>query len=120
MVIYGLAFLRHLPRGLLLCGVTLLSFLPAGALTLLHDKQATGHWLTHPFIASRARYGVPTTFAFQAVPIPQGPLTIEQQIDYDAQVAVHGSTPETLSTWLTRLAKRVAFYRFFFWRRYIL
>jgi hypothetical protein len=114
VAIYALAFLRHHPRRTFLCMIALLSLLPASALTLLQNKQVTGHWNTHPFIASRARYGIPTTFAFQSVPIPQGPLTIEQQINYDAQVAVHGNTPETFSTWLTRLLKRVAFYRFFF------
>ena len=114
VVVYAIAFLRHQPRRIFLSAMVLLSFLPAGALTLLQDRQATGHWMTHSFIASRARYGIPTTFAFQPIPIPQGPLTIEQQIDYDAQVAVHGNTPETLSTWLTRLVKRVAFYRYFF------
>jgi hypothetical protein len=36
-------------------------------------------------------------------------LTVEQQIDYDAQIDVHG-----MGNYLTRLAGRVRFYRFFF------
>ena len=58
---------------------------------------------------SRWQYGIPTTFTFQPIPVPHRPLTVEQQIDYDAQVDVHG-----LGTWFARLTGRVRFYRFFF------
>lgn len=112
--IYALAFLRGQPRHASLVFVTLLAITPAGALTLLQNKQVTGQWTTLPYVKSRARYGVPTTFTFQPKPMPDGPLTVEQKIDYDAQSLVHGDVPETLSRWIERLAKRAAFYRFFF------
>ena len=39
---------------------------------------------------------------------------MEQQIDYEAQVAVHGKDTETFQTYFARLGERVRFYRFFF------
>jgi hypothetical protein len=73
---------------------------------MLQNKQVTGHWTTLPYQLSRYQYGVPSTFRFQPNPIPHRPLTPEQQIDYDSQVAIH-DTPLDPAT-------RVRFYRFFF------
>ena len=89
--------------------IAALVLLPAFGLTLMQNQRVTGNWLTLPYQLSRWQYGIPTTFTFQPVPVPHLPLTVEQQIDYDAQVDVHG-----LGTWLSRLAGRVRFYRFFF------
>jgi hypothetical protein len=83
--------------------------LPAIALTLMQNKQVTGSWTTLPYQLSRYQYGIPTTFTFQPNPIPHLPLTVEQQIDYDAQVDVHG-----LGSYTARLGGRVRFFRFFF------
>jgi len=93
-------------RSLLIAALVLL---PAFGLTLLQNKQVTGSWATLPYQLSRYQYGVPATFTFQPNPIPHRPLTVEQQIDYDAQADVHG-----FETYPTRLAGRVRFYRFFF------
>jgi hypothetical protein len=93
-------------RSLLIAALVLL---PAFGLTLLQNKQVTGSWTTLPYQLSRYQYGIPATFTFQPNPTPHRPLTVEQQIDYDAQIDVHG-----LGTYPTRLAGRVKFYRFFF------
>ncbi len=92
-------------RSLLIAALVLL---PAIGLTLLQNKQVTGSWTTLPYQLSRYQYGIPTTFTFQPNPIPHLPLTVEQQIDYDAQVDVHG-----FQTYFTRLGGRIRFYRFF-------
>jgi hypothetical protein len=89
--------------------IAALALLPAFGLTLLQNKEVTGSWTTLPYQLSRYQYGIPATFTFQPNPIPHRPLTVEQQIDYDAQVDVHG-----LGTYPTRLSGRVRFYRFFF------
>jgi hypothetical protein len=94
--------------------VAALVLLPAIGLTLVQNKQVTGTWTTLPYQLSRYQYGIPTTFTIQPNPIPHRPLSIEQQIDYDAQVAVHGKDTDTLGTYLLRLGKRIRFYRFFF------
>jgi hypothetical protein len=92
-------------RSLLIAAIVLL---PAFGLMLLQNKQVTGNWTTLPYQLSRYQYGIPATFTFQPNPIPHRPLTVEQQIDYDAQVDVHG-----LGTYPSRLIGRVRFYRFF-------
>ena len=92
----------------------MLAIVPAIALTFMQNKQVTGNWTTLPYMLSRFQYGVPTTFTFQPNPVPRRELTIEQQLDYRVQVAVHGDAPETLKEYLVRLAQRVRFYRFFF------
>ena len=66
-----------------------------------------------PYLASRAQYGIPTTFTVQPLPVPHRPLTPEQQSDYDAQSAVHGPGTDTFSTYWRRFGSRVRFYRFF-------
>jgi hypothetical protein len=93
-------------RSLLIAALVLL---PAFGLTLLQNKQVTGSWTTLPYQLSRYQYGIPATFTFQPNAVPHRPLTVEQQIDYDAQVDVHG-----FETYPARLAGRVRFYRFFF------
>jgi hypothetical protein len=89
--------------------IAALVLLPAFGLTLLQNKEVTRSWTTLPYQLSRYQYGIPATFTFQPNPIPHRPLTVEQQIDYDAQIDVHG-----LGTYPARLAGRVRFYRFFF------
>lgn len=89
--------------------ISALVLLPAFGLKLLQNKQVTGSWTTLPYQLSRYQYGIPATFTFQPNPIPHRPLTVEQKIDYDAQVDVHGT-----GSYLSRLGGRVRFYRFFF------
>ncbi len=114
VALYAVLFLRRIARPGFVFAIVLLSMAPAGMLTLLQNKQVTGHWTTLPYMASRARYGIPTTFTFQPVPVPEASLTVEQKIDYDAQTAIHGSAPESFAAWLERFARRAAFYRFVF------
>ena len=90
-----------------------LAIAPAIGVTLLQNKQATGRWTTLPYTLSRYQYGVPATFTFQPNPIPHRALTAEQQLDYEAQAAVHSKDTDTLACFLERLAYRVRFYRFF-------
>lgn len=94
--------------------IAALVLLPAIGLTLLQNKQVTGRWTTLPYQLSRYDYGVPATFTFQPNPIPHRPLTVEQQVDYDAQIAAHGKGTDTFGSWVARLSERVRFYRFFF------
>jgi predicted PurR-regulated permease PerM len=94
--------------------IAALVLLPAFGLMLLQNKQVTGSWTTLPYQLSRYQYGIPATFTFQQNPIPHRPLTVEQQIDYDAQIDVHGKTTDTVGSYLARLGGRVRFYRFFF------
>lgn len=96
-------------RSLTIAGLALA---PALGLMLLQNKQVTGSWTTLPYQLSRYQYGIPATFTFQASPIPHRPLTVEQQIDYDAQVDVHRLAVE--DSYGARLAGRVRYYRFFF------
>jgi hypothetical protein len=92
----------------------LLAAAPALGLTLLQNKQVTGSWTTLPYALSQYQYGVPTTFTVQALPTPHRALTADQQLDYDAQVAVHGKGTDTFRAYFERLASRARFYRFFF------
>jgi hypothetical protein len=87
-----------------------LAIAPALLLTGLQNHAVSGSWLTLPYMVSRDQYGVPTTFTFQPLPIPHRQLTHEQQLDYEIQSQVHGQ-----DSYFTRLAKRLRFYRFFFW-----
>jgi hypothetical protein len=93
---------------------TMLAVLPALALTLLENRQVTGHWTTLPYMLSQYEYGVPASFTFQPNPTPHRPLTQEQKTDYDLQVLIHGSAPDSLAAFAGRLGKRVRFIRFFF------
>ena len=95
--------------------VALLAFIPAVALTLAQNKQVTGQWLTLPYMLSRYQYGVPATLTIQPMPVPHRELTPQQRLDYEIQSSVHGKGPETIQSYLGRLAARVRFYRFFFY-----
>jgi hypothetical protein len=85
-----------------------LAFVPALALMALQNHAVTGSWTSLPYQLSRYEYGVPTTFTFQPNPVPHRPLTPAQQLDYQAQSAVHDGP----GFW-ERLAERSGFYRFF-------
>jgi len=95
-------------------GVAALVVLPAITLTLVQNKQVTGSWTTLPYVLSRYQYGVPTTFTFEPNPVPHRELTVEQDLDYKVQVAVHGDDRDSVKNYFGRLAQRVRFYRFFF------
>jgi hypothetical protein len=97
-----------------LIGVALLAALPSLGLTLLQNKAVTGSWTTLPYMLSRYQYGIPASFTFQTMPVPHRELTSEQQLDYTAQSDVHGDQPETIGTYLLRLAGRIRFLHFFF------
>jgi hypothetical protein len=93
--------------------VAALAFLPAGGLTLIHNRAVTGSWTTLPYMLSRYQYGVPTTFTWQRDPIPHRALTPEQDLDYRAQAAIHGSGTDSLKGYLARLGYRLRYLRFF-------
>jgi hypothetical protein len=93
----------------------LIAAAPFAGLSLLHNRAVTGHWMTLPYMLSRAQYGVPATFTFQANPVPQRSLTPEQQLDYRAQSAIHGDGSDTPARFASRLADHIGLYRFFFY-----
>lgn len=107
IVIFYFVPVRHLL-------IAALVLLPACGITLLQNIDVTGNWTTLPYQLSRYQYGVPATFTIQANPVPHKPLTVEQQIDYEAQVAVHGQGTDTPGSYFARLFERIRFYRFFF------
>jgi hypothetical protein len=84
--------------------------LPAIGISMLQNKQITGHWTTLPYQLSQYQYGVPTTFTFQELPAPHHALTREQQLDYEQQSQVHEIAANYWQRWVSRLR----FYRFFF------
>jgi len=94
--------------------VVVLVVVPAIAITLLQNKEVTGSWNTLPYLLSSYQYGVSTTFTFQPNPVPHRALTVEQDLDYKVQVAVHGDDRDTAGEYFNRLLQRVRFYRFFF------
>ena len=85
----------------------------AGCLIALQNKAVTGSWTTTPYLAYRDQYGVPATFTFQRNPIPHQPLNGEQQLDYEAESAIHGTASESLGAYIRRFCFRLRFYRFF-------
>jgi len=85
-----------------------LALFPALALMALQNHAVTGSWTTLPYQLSRYQYGVPTTFTFQPNPVPHRALTPAEQLDYQAQSAVHDGP----GFW-ERLVERAGFYRFF-------
>jgi hypothetical protein len=91
-----------------------LAVAPAAGLTLLHNKQVTGSWVTLPYLLSRYQYGVPVTFAVQPNPLPHQQLTQTQQLIYTMQTGFHGRETDTLTRYFHRLEYRVRDYRFFF------
>jgi hypothetical protein len=87
-----------------------IALIPAIALSLVQNKEVTGHWTELPYQLSQYQYGVPTAFTVQPLPKPHLPLTREQQLDYDQQSAVH----EMAGNYWARWGSRIRFYRFFF------
>src|SRR6202162_480726 len=114
LLVSALLFLVPLFRKPAKLAPALLVLLPAIALSLLQNKQVTGSWTTLPYMLSQCQYGVPAALTFQSKPVPHNDLTPQQQLDYKMQLAFGPSGPETIATYLTRLASRVRFYRFFF------
>jgi hypothetical protein len=102
---------RSLPR---LALVAVLPVIPAVVLLAVQNHAVTGEWTKLPYMLSRYQYGIPTTFVFEANPVPHRPLTQEQDLNYRAQSAVHGEEPETVRSFFERLGYRVRYYRFFF------
>ncbi len=103
------------PRRLLKCApVVILTVAPAIGLILLHNYRVIGSVATLPYMQSRYQYGIPTDFVFQANPVPHRDLTREQRLDYDLQSYAHQINPPGVRPYLSRLASRVRFYRFFF------
>jgi len=98
-------------RALLIAGLVIL---PAIGITLLQNKRVTGEWTKLPYQLSMYQYGVPAPLTFQASLTPHAPLTREQDFDYRMQRAFHPG-PETLSSYLRRLAFRIRYYRFYFY-----
>ena len=83
-------------------------------LTLLQNKAVTHSWLTMPYMLSRYQYGVPATLTFQPNAVPHRQMTSEQELDYQAQTAVHGRGTDSVAAYFSRLAGRFRFLRFFF------
>jgi hypothetical protein len=110
VLLFFLPDLRRLARPAVIAALVVV---PAIALMLLQNKQATGSWTTLPYMLSRYQYGVPTSFTIQPLPAPHLPLTREQQLDYDAQSEAHGAGTDSLATYAARWAGRLSFYRFF-------
>lgn len=87
---------------------------PAIGLTLLQNRQITGHWTTLPYSLSQYQYGVPTSLTIQPNPVPHAELTPQQQMDYRMQTSFRPHGGESLRTYLERLEYRVRYYRFYF------
>ena len=89
--------------------------MPAISLTLAQNRAVTGSWITLPYVASRAQYGVPTTFTFQGGAKPQRELTRvltdEQKQNYQVQSEAH-DRESARSVW-DRLLDRAGLVRFF-------
>ena len=94
-------------------GVAALATLPALMLMLLQNKQVTGSWTMLPYSLSQQQYGVPASFTFQAAPVPQRELTLQQALEYRSQMSYRERNGETLLSYLLRLEYRVRYYRFF-------
>ena len=117
IMLYFLMLLRGMEaRKLVRIAATVLTAAaPFAGLSLLHNRAVTGHWMSLPYMLSRAQYGVPAAFTFQANPLPHRSLTPEQQLDYRAQSAVHGDGADTPARFASRLAEHIGLYRFFFY-----
>jgi len=100
---------KEWPRLTRAAAPALLAVIPAAVLLLCHNKAVTGEWTTLPYMLSRYQYGVPTTFTFQADPVPHAQLTAAQQLYYEGQAAVHDAAPG----FFPRLVSRAGFSRFF-------
>ncbi|HVO98665.1 MAG TPA: hypothetical protein VMT15_11390 [Bryobacteraceae bacterium] len=93
--------------------VLLLGLLPGLAITLVHNKSATGQWTKLPYQLSQYQYGVPASLTFDADPVPHYELTPQQQLEYKSQISFREGR-ETPGSYLLRLEYRVRYYRFFF------
>jgi hypothetical protein len=89
--------------------VALIPIVLAAGLSVVQNCAVTKSCTTMPYILSRYQYGVPAGFTFQPNPEPHRALTTEQQLDYEAQSAVHDSA----GGYWQRLVSRFSFYRFF-------
>ena len=113
----GLFFVPALLRrrlNLRLVPVALAPVALALAITFVQNHAVTGSWQTLPYSLSQYQYGVPASLTFQPDPAPHSPLTSQQQVEYEIQMAFKPKGGETLFTYLARLAYRVHYYRFFF------
>jgi hypothetical protein len=108
-----LFFLPDLRRLVRPSAIAALVVAPVIGLMLLQNKQATGSWITLPYMLSRYQYGVPTTFTVQPLPVPHRSLTRNQQLDYDVQSEAHGAGIDTFASYWSRWTSRLGFYRFF-------
>jgi len=111
VLLYLLPVWRQAIKPLLVAGLVVL---PAIGLTLLQNKQVTGNWTTLPYALSQYQYGVPAALTFLPNPVPHRQLTREQELDYKMQLSFRGDHPETVGSYLLRLAYRIRYYRFFF------
>jgi hypothetical protein len=93
--------------------IAALCLAPALVLIAAQNKTVTGSFSTLPYLLYRYQYGVPASFTFQPNPAPHADLNQEQELDYRAEIAVHGDQPESIERYLKRLWLRVRFYRFF-------
>jgi hypothetical protein len=82
-------------------------------LSAVQNHAVTGSWTTMPYMLSRYQYGVPASFTIQPNPVPHRALTQEQQLDYEAQSAVHGPGTDSFAAYGKRFISRFTFYRFF-------
>ncbi|HLH02288.1 MAG TPA: hypothetical protein VKX25_05940 [Bryobacteraceae bacterium] len=85
----------------------------AFGLLLAQNKAVTGGWTQLPYQLSRYQYGVPASFTFEPNPVPHNPLTPEQELDYRAQAAIHGSAADSPARYVSRLLERLPYARFF-------
>ena len=107
------AFRRHLLTAAKPLSITLAVASAGILLTALQNKAVTRSWTTMPYVLSRYQYGVPATFTFEPNAVPHAPLTPEQELDYRAQAAIHGPETDSLRSYLSRLAYRFRYVRFF-------
>jgi hypothetical protein len=111
VTLYAVFFMpkRSWPQLLFALPLPLLAF----GFMLIQNRSVTGQWTTLPYMLSRHQYGVPTSFTFQRNPVPHKPLTPEQEFDYLAQAAIHGSAPDSPSQFFARFRYRLRNIRFF-------
>lgn len=93
--------------------VALFALTPALILMIAQNTSVTGNWWTLPYMLSRHQYGVPTSFTFQANPVPHRALTQQQELDYRAQSIIHGNGNDSIGAFMERLWHRARYYRFF-------
>lgn len=91
----------------------LLPITAAFLLILLQNHAVTKSWTTLPYQVSRFEYGVPAAFTVEPNPKPHRALTRDQQLDYDAQCAVHGPDTDSFREFASRWLFRIRYYRFF-------